>query len=406
MHIYNTNSVATRGLRQTIGLVKAKDHVADQDSDAGALYRKAGAIPVTVTNVPEICMWWDSTNNVYGKTKNPYDNSRVPGGSSGGEAALLTSAGAVIGIGTDIGGSIRIPSAFCGIYGHKPSRGVISNWGSFPSCQMNPDRKKTSPTDQFVSTGPMCRYAQDLPLVLKVLSANDSRIKLEEKVDFRKVKVYYMKELPGKFNGSRPDIKNAVVKAAEHFEEKFNIKATELSIEELQYALDIWMAKCAEAGAPPLETELAYGKDSINVWWELLKSIFRLSDHTFPMLFFCATNRTGKDKQYQSYLEKFTALAKKFEDIFHEDAIFLFPTHPEPPPHFITTIPKLRNVGHTGIFNMLGFPSTAVPAGLSDGLPISLQVISGQFKDRLTIAAAQELDKVFGGWKSPCAIQI
>ncbi|GFY65602.1 fatty-acid amide hydrolase 2 [Trichonephila inaurata madagascariensis] len=117
-----------KGLRQTIGLVKAKDHVAEQDSDAGALYRKAGAIPVTVTNVPEICMWWDSTNNIYGKTKNPYDNARTPGGSSGGEGSLITSAGAVIGIGTDFGGSIRMPSAFCGIYGHKPSRGILKSF--------------------------------------------------------------------------------------------------------------------------------------------------------------------------------------------------------------------------------------------------------------------------------------
>ncbi|PRD26897.1 UNVERIFIED_CONTAM: Fatty-acid amide hydrolase 2 [Trichonephila clavipes] len=393
-------------LLQTTGLVKAKTHVAEEDGDAGALYKKAGAIAVTVTNVPEICMWWDSSNHVFGKTKNPYDTSRVPGGSTGGEAALLASAGAIIGIGTDIGGSIRIPSAFCGTYGHKPSRGIVSNWGSFPYCQMSPDKKDTRPTEKFISTGPMCRYAKDLPLLLKVLSGNDNRIQLDQTVDFRKVKVYYMKEIPGIFNGSRPDVKRAIVKAAKHFEEEFGIKATPLCIEEMKHNLQMWMVKCAEVGPPPIQTSLSYGKPPINVWWEMFKSLFRLSDHTFPLLFFSALGKSGKGKNFYEALDKYNALEKKFEDIFQEDAIFLFPTHPEPPPHFLTTIPKMRNVGHTCIFNILGFPCTAVPAGLSDGLPISIQVISGQFKDHLTIAAAQELDKVFGGWKSPCPIRV
>ncbi|GFV81922.1 fatty-acid amide hydrolase 2, partial [Trichonephila clavipes] len=70
------------GLLQTAGLVTAKNHVAEEDCDAAVLCRKAGAIPVTVTNVPEICMWWDSLNQVFGKTMNPYNNARIPGGST------------------------------------------------------------------------------------------------------------------------------------------------------------------------------------------------------------------------------------------------------------------------------------------------------------------------------------
>ncbi|GFY65852.1 fatty-acid amide hydrolase 2 [Trichonephila inaurata madagascariensis] len=324
----------------------------------------------------------------------------------GGEAALLTCAGAVIGIGTDIAGSIRMPSAFCGTYGHKPSRGIVSNWGTFPHCQMTPVKKDNRPVEIFISTGPMCRYAKDLPLLMKVLSENDSRIKLDEKVDFRKVKVYYMEEMQGVFNGSRPDVKKAIIKAAKHFEEEFSLKATPLCIEELKYATHIWLAKFKEVGSPPVQTSLSYEKSPINIWWEIFKSLFQLSDHTFPLLFFSAVIKSGKGKNYYFALEKYRALVKKFEDIFQEDAIFLFPTHPEPPPHFYTTIPKTRNIGHTCIFNILGFPSTAVPAGLSEGLPISIQVISGPFKDHLTIAAAQELDKIFGGWKSPCPIQV
>lgn len=87
--------------------------------------KEAGAIPLAVTNVPEVCLWWESVNSIYGRSNNPYDNRRIPGGSSGGEAALISAAGSVIGIGSDIGGSIRMPAYFNGIFGLKPSPGLF-----------------------------------------------------------------------------------------------------------------------------------------------------------------------------------------------------------------------------------------------------------------------------------------
>ncbi|XP_035232298.1 fatty-acid amide hydrolase 2-A-like [Stegodyphus dumicola] len=118
-------SIGVKGLTQAAGQVRFKDRKAERDSDTAASYRKAGAIPVTVTNVPELCMWWESANLAFGMTKNPYDITRTVGGSSGGEAALITAAGGIMGIGSDLAGSIRIPSSFSGIYGHKPSSGTL-----------------------------------------------------------------------------------------------------------------------------------------------------------------------------------------------------------------------------------------------------------------------------------------
>lgn len=88
--------------------------------------KDAGAILLAVTNVPEVCMWWESMNVVYGRTRNPYDSRRISGGSSGGEAALISAAGSVIGIGSDIAGSIRMPCYFNGIFGLKPTPGMLS----------------------------------------------------------------------------------------------------------------------------------------------------------------------------------------------------------------------------------------------------------------------------------------
>lgn len=189
-----------------------------------------------------------------------------------------------------------------------------------------------------------------------------------------------------------------------HFEEEFGIKPIPLDIKEIKYAFALWGSKFREIGATPISTGLSYGKKSINLWLELLKSFFRCSDHTFPLIFF-GLMKPMDEKIYHKLLETYEVLQKKFEDIFEEDAIFLLPTHPEPPPHYLMTIPKLSNVGYTCILNILGYPVTAIPAGLSNGLPISIQAISGQFKDHLTIAAAQELDKVFGGWISPCPVE-
>lgn len=104
-----------------------KGKTAPEDSDAVAMMRKAGAIPLAVTNVSELCMWWESSNNLYGRTNNPYDTTRIVGGSSGGEGSLITAAGTPFGIGSDIGGSIRLPSFFNGIFGHKPSKGKYYN---------------------------------------------------------------------------------------------------------------------------------------------------------------------------------------------------------------------------------------------------------------------------------------
>lgn len=88
--------------------------------------KEAGAIVLAITNVPEVCMWWESVNTLYGRSKNPYDTRRITGGSSGGEAALIGAAGSVIGLGSDIGGSIRMPCNFNGIFGLKPTPGKCS----------------------------------------------------------------------------------------------------------------------------------------------------------------------------------------------------------------------------------------------------------------------------------------
>ena len=143
--------------------------------------RKAGAIPLAVTNVSELCMWMESSNTVYGRTSNPYHTGRTVGGSSGGEGCVIFSAGSPWGIGSDVGGSIRMPSFFNGIFGHKPSTGIVDNGGQLPLA--HGDHNK------FLVTGPMCRHAKDIIPMLRVLAEKkESILRLNERVAMENVK--------------------------------------------------------------------------------------------------------------------------------------------------------------------------------------------------------------------------
>ena len=123
---------ALTGMPNTAGLLANQANVADHDAITVARLRAAGAIPLGVTNISELCMWMESNNKVYGRTNNPYDLTRTVGGSSGGEGAIIGAGGSPFGLGSDIGGSIRMPAFFNGIFGHKPSAGLVDNGGQYP----------------------------------------------------------------------------------------------------------------------------------------------------------------------------------------------------------------------------------------------------------------------------------
>lgn len=170
-------------MKQTAGLAVRKNTIAECDAEVIRLMRAAGAIPLATTNVSELAMWWETSNCLYGTTKNPYNTRHIVGGSSGGEGCIQAAAGSPLGIGSDIGGSIRMPCFFNGIFGHKPSKGIVSNDGQYPSAQ-------SEDQDRLLAIGPMCRYAQDLQPILKVLAhKNVDMLRLDEKVDMSKIKV-------------------------------------------------------------------------------------------------------------------------------------------------------------------------------------------------------------------------
>src|SRR5262249_31872085 len=155
-------SINVRGLRTTAGMAQWRDFRSEHDAPVTTRVKAAGAVVMAKTNVPQMLSDWQSTNPVYGRTSNPWDLTRTPGGSTGGGAAALAAGLTPLEFGSDIGGSIRVPAAFCGVYGHRPSETAMSRSGQFPMPPM--------PNAAVVMgvQGPMARSADDLELALDV----------------------------------------------------------------------------------------------------------------------------------------------------------------------------------------------------------------------------------------------
>ena len=155
-------SINIRGLRTTCGMAHWKDFRSEHDAPVTTRVKGAGAVVMAKTNVPQMLADWQSTNPVYGRTNNPWDLTRTPGGSTGGGSAALAAGLTPLEFGSDIGGSIRVPAAFCGVYGHRPSDSAMPRSGQFPMPPM--------PNQAVVMgvQGPMARSAADLELALDV----------------------------------------------------------------------------------------------------------------------------------------------------------------------------------------------------------------------------------------------
>jgi amidase len=165
------------GLPTTWGLVAAKGFVPQEDALAVARLKAAGGVVLGKTNVPLMLADWQSYNDIYGTTNNPWDLSRTPGGSSGGSAAALAAGFGPLSLGSDIGGSLRVPANFCGVYGHKPTHGIIPRRGHAP-----PGAKAIPRDIDLAVVGPMARSASDLALELDILAGPDE---LRDAVGYR-----------------------------------------------------------------------------------------------------------------------------------------------------------------------------------------------------------------------------
>ncbi|GAV03529.1 hypothetical protein RvY_13936 [Ramazzottius varieornatus] len=387
------------GLPNTSGLYLRKGFVAKEDADCVRLMRAAGGIALAVSNVSEICMWWESSNKIYGQTRNPYDTRRTVGGSSGGEAALLASCGSPMGIGSDIGGSIRMPAFFNGIFGHKPTFGLVSNAGQFPDA--------SGALSKFLVTGPMCRFSEDLIPMYKVLLASKAdRLLLDQPVDLSKLKLYFAVDDGGfpLISPVQTSIKKALMDAVHHLESRCGAEMVSFEpIKPLRFSLDVWSSMMSMDDHTFTE-DMANREGKVNPYTELAKWFLGLSPHTFPAVALGLTEEvTAKFPERQEHFVQMCAeLEETFVKMLGPDGVFIYPTHPRTAPFHHQPLLMPFNFAYTAIFNVLGLPSTHIPLGLdSNNLPLGVQVVSNHYNDRFSLAVAKELERAFGGWLCP-----
>lgn len=382
------------GTPQASGLVSRQHIINDRDAITVARLRAAGAIPLGVTNTSELCMWMESYNEVYGRSNNPYDQSRIVGGSSGGEGAIIGSGASPFGLGADVGGSIRMPAFFNGVFGHKCSPHLVPNEGQFPPAQGR--------THDFLSTGPICRRAEDLEPLLRVLGGPSAAgMKPAASVDIASLRVITL--VPDRGPKGRSDMQTAQARAVAELK-KAGAKIETVNLPLMDKAFDIWSSMLATGGGPSF-AEMMFGtRNPLRPAMELGRLAMGNSPHTLPLVLLALVERTSElaPKRAQKFVRMGEELKAQLEDVLGDDGVLVTLPYPEVAPKHSKPLFPPFNWVRCAIFNVLQVPSTSVPMGLNDqGLPLGVQIVAAQNNDHLSIAVAMELERRVGGWVAP-----
>jgi amidase len=398
------------GLPTTWGIPGTERIQVREDAVAVARLKAAGAIVLGKTNVPLMLFDMQSYNSIYGTTNNPWDLGRTPGGSSGGSAAALAAGYVSLELGTDIGGSLRVPSGFCGVFGHKPTYGLVPSRGIAPPG--TPSLSVGVRVDLTVA-GPIARSAGDLALALGVIAGPDDADALAYKL-----------VLPPPRSTELRDFRVLIVDDHPLLPTAGNVRT----------ALDKIADRLARTGVrvaqtSPLLPDLAL---SGRVFTQLLMAVFggdlpddiyarrQSAAATLPpdTMSITATSLRSSVMSHREWIRADrlrTGIADRWRRFFREWDVLLCPVMPTPAFAHDHSDINTRRISIDGtevpygdqtiwnsIATLAGLPATAMPIGRSDeGLPIGMQIIGPYLEDRTTIAFAELVEREFGGFVAP-----
>jgi amidase len=379
------DAIEVGGMRSTGGATELSNHVPEADAPAVTQLKAAGAIVFGKTNIPRWSGDLQSYNEIFGTTNNPWDTSRAPGGSSGGPAAAVSAGLTSFELGTDIGGSVRIPSHCCGVFGLKPSFGVVPQRGYL-------DHVGGGTTDADINVfGPIARSASDLELLLSVLAAPEPERALAWRID-----------LPA---ARHADI--ASHRIGIWFEEpSVPIDRDELAL--LRQAADA----LADAGAkveeahPPVDFAEQNGLFVQMISGAVSPS---MDDDAAEVM-------SGSHRQWLRGEEHRARIRKVWAEWFESYDALLCPvmptpaiTHQQEGDMFSRSIeingepvPYINLISWTGFIGITCLPSAVPPIGRTpSGLPVGVQVVTPYLRDRDAIALAGHLADLVGGYDVP-----
>jgi Asp-tRNA(Asn)/Glu-tRNA(Gln) amidotransferase A subunit family amidase len=388
------SSVETAGYVHESGTKLRAGIVGAKDAPIVARLRAAGAIILGVTNTPEFLMAWETDNLLYGRTSNPWDLTRTAGGSSGGEAAAIAAGCSAGGIGSDGGGSIRVPAHFTGICGLKPTPGRVPATGHFP--------RPAGPFALLGVVGPLARTVGDLELMLRVIAGPEDGDPCSAPVPLRSISPEELKRTRiGYFEDDgrtpvTPETRGAVRKAAEALE-RAGFSVAPFRPDDLEQARQLWWKWFGIAGGMLLGP-LTQGREAelSPIFKEYLKKAASEPPHTGETLL-------------HSWLQR-DELRSKFLAQMKGVPILLCPAAAVPAFRHGErrwsidgkTVNYLDAWSYTEWFNLLGTPGVVVPVGKSnEGLPIGVQLVGRPWEEELVLAVAAELERETGGFTPP-----
>jgi Asp-tRNA(Asn)/Glu-tRNA(Gln) amidotransferase A subunit family amidase len=366
------------------------DYVAGEDAVSVARLRAAGAILIGNTNVPEFLMAYETDNALSGKTSNPWELSRSAGGSSGGEAAAIASGCSMGGVGSDGGGSVRVPAHFCGISGLKPTPGRIPGTGHFP--------RGAGAFAWLGVVGPMARTVADVRALFDVMKGPDADDALSSpneaksfgEGELRRMRVGIL-ESPALGNVSR-ETGEAVQRAATLLSEQFDVEPFHLK--GLEQAIELWWfffgPMTAHSFAPMVEGREA----GLSSMFREYLSVARLKVETTVDEFMAACVK--RDILRANIIKQMRDVPILLSPVCAPPAFRHGEGNWQPGSGYRDTM------RHAQWLNLAGFPGVSVPMGFSaGGLPIGVQVIGRPNEDELVLAVAEILQAVRGRWEAP-----
>jgi len=382
------DNIETAGVICTGGTKGRASFVPTQDETVAARMRAAGAIMLGKTNLPELGLALETDNLVYGRTNNPYDLSRTPGGSSGGEAAIIAAGGSPLGLGNDMGGSIRLPAHFCGIAGIRPTTGRVPRTGHFtwPGNWL----------DMLWEHGPMARFVEDLILALSIISGVDWRDPMVIPMPLGDPKTVDLKSLRVAFHTDNgiltPTSKTVEVvrKTAKALSES-GMTVEEDRPEGIEQSQEIYLSLLAADGGA--EVQRALQTAGTTEMHPLTRGLLEFSRATVMTT-----------AEFDGLMVKWAMFRSSMLSFLEKYDVIVCPVCAYPAlPHGATTdFDKVPGFSYTMTYNLTGWPSVVVRGGASpEGLPIGVQVVARPWREDVALAVAQYIETVLGGWQRP-----
>src|SRR5437667_7407284 len=386
------SSIEVAGFRCEAGTKLRQGTVASQDAPLVSRLRDAGVIILGTTNTPELLMAWETDNLLYGRTNNPWDLTRTPGGSSGGEAAAIASGMSAAGVGSDGGGSIRVPAHFSGICGLKPTPGRIPATGHYPNS--------VGPFALLGVVGPMARTVGDLKVLFEVMQGPDYGdpssapvpVRWPGEDELKKIRVGYFED-----DGRTPvtaETRTAVESAAQALR-RAGFKVERFRPEGLELARQLWWNFFGIAGGMLLGP-MTKGReaDLSPILKEFLSWVAAEPTHTGHTLLDAWIQRDLVRMQVFQQMRDYPILLSPVAAVpafRHGERSWKIDGQ---------TVRYLDAWSYTEWFNLLGTPAAVVPVAQSaEGLPIGVQISGLPWEEETVLAVAAALEGEGGEWR-------